>query len=191
MTRLLLLWLGWFSLPQAQAAPPQVDIRVELGGVNVQAATLVNADARSVWNTLTDYNQLARFVPGMTFSRLVSPPGASVKLLEQRGDGGLISLVIPDHVVFAIEEQPPARIRFRSVSGGLVGVQGEWVIVGEQAPVRLGYRAQIRSALPPPPLLTEDYVRREISLRMSALAREAERRMAPASYARQNDDKTK
>jgi hypothetical protein len=184
MTRLLLLWLACFALSPARAATPQVEIRVELGGVAIQAATLVNADARSVWNTLTDYNNLARFVPGMTYSRLVSPPGAAVKLLEQRGDGGLISLVIPDHVVFAIEEQPPARIRFRSVSGGLVSVQGEWVIVGEQAPVRLGYRAQIRSALPPPPLLTEDYVRREISVRMHALAREAEQRAARAPHVR-------
>ena len=176
MTRLL-LWLAWLALPSAQAAAPQIDIRVEPGGVGIHAITRVNADARPVWNTLTDYNRLARYVPGMTYSRLVSPPGARVKLLEQRGDGGLISLVIPDQVVFAIEEHPPAQIRFQSVSRGLTAVRGHWLIVGDQAPVQLGYRAQISSLLPPPPLLTDEYVRREIGLRLSALAREAERRM--------------
>lgn len=173
----LLLWLALLGLPVAHADSARVETRVGLGGVGIRAEASVNADARTVWATLTDYNRLARFVPGMTLSRVVSTPNARVKLLEQRGEGGLISLVVPDHIIFAIEEHPPARIDFRSVSGGFSSVRGEWVIVGDQAPVRLGYRAQVSSALPPPPVLTDDYVRREIALRMNALVREAERRM--------------
>lgn len=61
---------------------------------------------------------------------------------------------------------------------GAVSVRGEWVILGEQAPVRLGYRATVVPPLPPPPMLTDGYVQSEIRLRMNALVREAERRMA-------------
>lgn len=182
MTRML-LWLALLASSFAHAGSVRVDTDVGFTGIRIQAGAVVNADARTVWATLTDYNRLASFVPGMTLSRVVSAPNARVKLLEQRGEGGLIALVVPDHVVFALEERPTSRIDFRSVSSGLTSVRGEWVIVGEQAPVRLGYRALVVPALPPPPLLTDDYVQREISLRMDALVREAERRMAAGNAA--------
>ncbi len=177
MTRIL--WcLALLMQGMAWAGPARVETDVGFSGIRIQAGAVVNADARTMWDTLTDYNNLARFVPGMRVSRLVSAPNARVKLLEQRGEGGLIALVIPDQVVFAIDEHPTSRIEFRSVSGGLAAVQGEWVILGDQAPIRLGYRARVVPALPPPPLLTDDYVQREIAQRMDALIREAERRMA-------------
>ncbi len=168
----------------AGAGPVRVETEVGFTGIHIQAAALVDADVRTMWETLTDYDRLATFVPGMTLSRLVSAPNVRPKLLEQRGEGGLIALVVPDHVVFALTEHPLRRIDFRSVGGGLTSVRGEWVIVGERAPVRLGYRARVVPALPPPPLLTDDYVQREIGLRMDALVREAERRAA-ATAARQ------
>lgn len=177
MTRIL--WcLALLMQGVVWAGPTRVETDVGFTRIRIQAGAMVNADAATVWATLTDYNNLARFIPGMTLSRLVPSPNARTKLLEQRGEGGLIALVIPDHVVFALEEHPPSRIEFRSVSGGMTAVRGEWVILGERAPVRLGYRALVEPALPPPPLLTDDYVQREISLRMDALVREAERRMA-------------
>lgn len=187
MTRMLLwqalLASALLASTLVHAGSARVDTDVGFTGIRIQAGAVVNADARTVWDTLTDYNRLASFVPGMTLSRLVSAPNARPKLLEQRGEGGLIALVVPDHVVFAVEEQPPRRIDFRSVSGGLTSVRGEWVIVGNAAPVRLGYRALVLPALPPPPLLTDDYVQREIGLRMDALVREAERRMAAGNAA--------
>lgn len=184
MTRML-LWLALLAPSFACAGAARVETDVGFTGIHIQAGAVVNADARTMWDTLTDYNRLARFVPGMTLSRLVSAPNARAKLLEQRGEGGLIALVVPDHVIFALEERPYSRIDFRSVSGGLTSVRGEWVIIGDQAPVRLGYRARVVPALPPPPLLTDDYVQREIGLRMDALVREAERRAAASATATQ------
>lgn len=162
----------------ACAGSARVETDVGFTSIRIQAAAVVDADAATVWATLTDYNNLARFVPGMTLSRLVSAPNARPKLLEQRGEGGLIALVVPDHVVFALQERPTSRIDFRSVGGGFTSVRGEWVILGDRAPVKLGYRATVMPPLPPPPLLTDDYVQSEIRLRMNALVREAERRMA-------------
>jgi len=176
MTRIL-IGLALLLPGLAWGEPARVETSVGLTSIRIQAAAVVDADAATMWATLTDYDNLARFVPGMTLSRLVSAPDARPKLLEQRGTGGLIGLVVPDHVVFALEERPTGRIGFRSVSGA-VSVRGEWVILGEQAPVRLGYRGTVVPPLPPPPMLTDGYVQSEIRLRMNALVREAERRMA-------------
>lgn len=162
-------------------APPaiagtSVVTRIIAGGVNIHATAIVEADAQTLWSTLTDYNELPKFVPGMTLSRVVSAPGASPKLVEQKRDGGVLSLVLPDHVVMAMDEQPFGRIGFRSVSGWTAKMSGEWLITGE-GPLRLTYRNRIVPVLPPPPLITERYVEDEVRMRMDALVREAERRM--------------
>ena len=175
-----LLWL--LSALPAWAFAAQTNVATDIGlmGVSIRAATVVNADARILWNTLTDYDRLANFVPGMTLSRQVSPPNASAKLVEQKGKGGMLSLVLPDHIIMEMNERPYSRIGFRSVSGWVTSLRGEWVISGDQAPVTLGYRAHVVPALPPPPMLTDDYVQEEIRLRMDAVAQEAERRMRQA-----------
>ncbi|MFA5082053.1 MAG: SRPBCC family protein [Hydrogenophilaceae bacterium] len=172
-----LLWL--FAALPAYGHAAQTNVATDIGmmGVSISAVTVINADARTVWDMLTDYNRLATFVPGMTLSRLVSSPNAAAKVVEQKGEGGLLSLVLPDHVVLKLSEQPYSRIGFRSVSGWVMSMQGEWVITGDSAPVTLRYRAHVVPALPPPPMLTDEYVQDEIRLRMNALAREAERRM--------------
>lgn len=158
-------------------ADTRIATDIGLSGINVVAATTVNADANAVWATLTDYNRLASYVPGMTMSRLVSAPNAVPKLLEQQGEGGLASFVMPDHVVFAIYEKPKKEIGFRSTSMGAT-MRGQWEIRGTGgSPVVLVYRAQVIPLLPPPPILTDGYVQGEVKLRMEALAKEAERRM--------------
>lgn len=172
-----LLWLFAVLPSCAAAAQTKVITDIGLSGVGIRAITTVNASPRVLWDTLTDYNRLATFVPGMTLSRQITPPNARAKRVEQKGEGGLLAMVLPDHVILELDEQPYTRIGFRSVSGRITSMQGEWVIVGEQAPLTLGYRAQVVTALPPPPLLTEDFIREEIRLRLEAVAREAERRM--------------
>ena len=172
----LMALLSMLASASLWAATTQVRTQVHLGGVKVVAHSLVQADARTLWQTLTDYNRLASFVPGMTLSRVISPANAAPKLVEQKGDGGLLALVIPDHVVMEINEQAPGLIRFRSKSR-LARMQGEWRIIGDRAPVTLQYQADILTVLPPPPLLTDDYVSNEIRLRIDAVAGEAERRM--------------
>ncbi len=159
------------------AGQTKVSSEIGLMSVNIRAATLVNADPNIVWETLTDYNRLANFVPGMTLSRQISAPSASVKMVEQKGEGGLLALVLPDHVILELRETPHTRIGFKSVSGFVTSMRGEWVIDGSRSPVILGYRARVVPALPPPPMLTDDYVQEAIGLRLEAVAREAERRM--------------
>lgn len=165
-------------LPALALARASVVTDIGLAGVRIQAVAQVDADTDVLWATLTDYNRLASFVPGMTLSRVVSAPQARPRLVEQKGEGGLLSLVLPDHVVLAMDERPPAWIGFRSVSGWVTSLRGEWRIEGSRRPVRLVYRAHVVPLLPPPPALTDVYVQEEIRLRLDAVVREAERRMA-------------
>ena len=161
----------------SMAAQTQVASEISLSGIKIAATTTVNADANVLWATLTDYNNLASFVPGMTLSRLVPSTKPGVKLVELKGEGGLVALILPDHFFLAMEERPYDYIGFRSVSGSGGMMQGEWVITGSRSPVQLSYRATVVPLFPPPPMVSDGYVQNEIRLRLDAVSREAEKRM--------------
>lgn len=160
----------------ALAATAKVDASTGLSGVKVEASQVLQADADTVWATLTDYNKLATFIPDMVSSRLISPPGAP-KRVEQIADAGLFAFVMPDHVVLLMEESPNRMIRFRSVSGKVLAMTGEWQIIGDAAPVTLVYRSRIIPIAPLPPLVSDYFVEDEVKKRFEAVGREAERRM--------------
>jgi hypothetical protein len=173
-----LIWTAWLCLlaGAAGAADAKVTANTGFSGIRVEAVQKVNADAQIVWQTLTDYNRLAAFIPDMVSSRVVSPPGAPKKV-EQIADAGLFAFVMPDHVVLLMEEIPTNLIRFRSVAGKVAAMNGEWRIQGDKAPVTLIYRAHIIPATPVPPLVTSYFIEDEVKNRFEALGREAERRM--------------
>jgi hypothetical protein len=164
------------AVATAQAASAKVTASTGLSGVRVEASQVLQADADTVWATLTDYNKLATFIPDMVSSRLISPPGAP-KRVEQIADAGLFAFVMPDHVVLLMEESPKRLIRFRSVSGNVLAMSGEWQIVGDKAPVTLIYRSRIIPIAPLPPLVSDYFVEDEVRKRFEAVGREAERRM--------------
>ena len=177
-----MLWLGWLFLliggSSAAAAGAKVSASTGLTGIRVEASQRLNADAQTVWQTLTDYNRLAAFIPDMVSSWVVSPPGAP-KRVEQIADAGLFAFVMPDHVVLLMEETPMSHIRFRSVAGKVATMNGEWRIQGDKAPVTLTYRAHIVPLTPVPPLVSSYFVEDEVKNRFEAVGREAERRMGP------------
>ena len=177
------LWMAWLLLlaGAAGAAGAKVTASTGFSGIRVEAVQRVNADAQTVWQTLTDYNRLAAFIPDMVSSRVVSPPGAPKKV-EQIADAGLFAFVMPDHVVLLMEEIPSTNlIRFRSVAGKVAAMSGEWRIQGDKAPVTLIYRAHIIPTTPVPPLVTSYFIEDEVKNRFEALGREAERRMRPVA----------
>jgi ribosome-associated toxin RatA of RatAB toxin-antitoxin module len=159
----------------AQAVGARVNAKTGLSGVKVEASQVLQTDANTLWDTLTDYNRLASFIPDLVSSRVISAPGAP-KRVEQIADAGMFAFVMPDQVVLAMEETPNSSIRFRAVTGKLVSMTGEWRIVGDKAPVTLLYRAHIIPLSPIPPLGSGFFVEDEVRARLEAVGREAERR---------------
>lgn len=177
----LLVVLGLAALHGlAGAVEAKVKADTGLSGVRIEASQVLQADANTVWATLTDYNKLATFIPDLISSRVISPPGAP-KRVEQVADAGLFAFIMPDHVVLLMEETPNRVIRFRSVSGKVLAMTGEWQIVGDRAPVTLRYRSRIIPIAPLPPLVSDYFVEDEVKKRFEAVGREAERRMRESS----------
>ena len=180
-SRSLALSLTWISL--AAAAEVTVKVERQENAVQVVAILLVAVDQRVAWQVLTDYNNLASFVPGMRSSRIVSAPGEPL-LLEHKGESGFFLFRVPIEVVSRIEETPLNTIRFQSVGGNLKNQTGEWALEWHDHATRVNYRANITPGFPLPPLIGPAIVGRDVRIMVESVAREMLRRADAVGGAR-------
>lgn len=174
----LALLLGFLGLPSLSvAADPGLRVNADttFGVITIHAEILVPADAKTAWAVLTDYDNLARFVPEMKSSRVTSAPGQP-KRVEQRGKSGMLSFFTPEFIVLQMEETPYERIKFNKVAGDVRSMRGEWQIVGNGNPVRVFYRARIVPNVPLPPLLGATMIEMDVEEKLAAIRREIARR---------------
>ena len=172
-SRSLALSLTWISL--AAAAEVTVKVERQENAFQVEANLLVAVDKGVAWQVLTDYNNLASFVPGMRSSRIVSAPGEPL-LLEQKGESGFLLFRVPIEVVSRVEEAPLNTIRFQSVGGNLKNQSGEWALERHDHATRVSYRANITPGFALPPLIGPAIVSRDVRIMVESVAREMLRR---------------
>ena len=172
-SRSLALSLTWISL--AAAAEVTVKVERQENAFQVEANLLVAVDKGIAWQVLTDYDNLASFVPGMRSSRIVSAPGEPL-LLEQKGESGFLLFRMPIEVVSRVEEAPLNTIRFQSVGGNLKNQSGEWALDRHDHATRVSYRANITPGFALPPLIGPAIVSRDVRITVESVAREMLRR---------------
>ncbi|TLD45033.1 MAG: hypothetical protein FAZ92_02717 [Accumulibacter sp.] len=173
-------------------AVAQVEVRRDGEAYSVHASGQLAAGQRIVWDTLTDYERLREFVPGVRRARVLERQGNRL-LLEQAGVFTVFFFELPVQLRLDVLHLPyttvmaqlaPAdanasdgstlrsfsgRYRIRKGSGGLpLGV------------VQLEYDARFELATPLPPLVGALFgvaaVRQTMRAQFEAMLREIERR---------------
>lgn len=174
---LLALCLLWFSAD----ALAERDVRIarDADTIRIDARLRVDVHHHIAWQVLTDYDNLARFVPGLQTSRIVSEPGAPL-LLQQTGQSGFLWLTLPIEVVVRIVEVPLEAIRFSAVSGTLKSKSGEWRIEAQDDATLLIYRASIVPGFWVPPLIGTAMMGQDVRSKLVGVANEMTRRAAAA-----------
>jgi hypothetical protein len=142
--------LAW--MPRLACAAPglraivDVDRSLLLGSITVRAFIDVAVDTRLAWSVLTDYNQLAEFVPDMHSSKVVSKPGEPIRVL-QRGEKSWLILDAPFEVLMQMNETPYSHIAFHQLSGTLRDMFGEWRLLPVKGGLRVTYYARMEPGL--------------------------------------------
>ena len=136
---------------------------------------------RIIWTTLTDYERLPEFIPGLRKSRVVSRAMSSsgaVTVVEQSGEARFLFFSFPIDVMLEAVEIPPALLRVRALSGTLRYLDGSYRMVSEpgSAKLILHWVGTIAPDLSLPPLLGEVVMRMSIEDQFSGMVREIERR---------------
>lgn len=170
---LLLLW--------AAGAAAAEDLSIETArrddAVEVHARALVDADYATVWATLTDYDHLGDFIPGMKRSRVVERRGPAA-VIEQHGAVHFLFFSFPVDVTIESTVRPPDAIDVRLLKGNLRRLEGGYR-VRQLAPGR--FELRWNGLVEPdtlPPLLGELVMRANLRDQFTGMVREIARRAA-------------
>ena len=163
------------------AAAEAIETRIERQGeyITVKASALMQVDARIAWEVLSDYDNLARFIPDMKSSRAVSRDGNRI-LVEQKGEFGFFFYRQPVDVILEVVEEPRRRIDARRISGNIRDLETHYDLKASDAGVELDYAGRFIPDFSVPPLFGMPMVRRIVERRFRAMVEEIVRRDALA-----------
>jgi hypothetical protein len=189
----------------ATPVPPPLVVEVERDGdrFSVFARAELAADARTAWDTLTDYERLPQFVPGIRRTRVLARTGRAALdppvTVEYLGSFRLLFLSLPIALWLDVQHVPftdvIAQSSARAVGGAaptLSAFRGRYALAvvgagtaGNAASlgttrVRLQYEAQFTLAEPLPPVIGALFgtaaVRHAVREQFAAMVAEIERR---------------
>ena len=171
---LLLLPAAW----HARAAGDQsVESIRRDDALEVVCRATIDAPLDIVWQTLTDYENLAEFIPGMRRSRVVERRGAVV-VVEQSGEARFLFFSHAIEVTVASTERPPHALEIALLKGNLKRLQGAYRIEPQGAARILLTWSGIIEALSMPPLIGEMLMRSNVEDQFRGMVREIDRREA-------------
>ena len=104
-----------------------VDARRRDDTLEVTCRALIDAPLEVIWRTLTDYDRLAEFIPGMRRSRVISRSGG-VAVVEQSGEARFLVFSFPIEVTLSSTERPPHSIEAALLRGNLKRLEGAYRI---------------------------------------------------------------
>jgi len=175
MMRYMLLLAAVLSGPSIASAQAVTSHR-DGAAVIVEAFEDIESTPEQAWVVLTDYEDLARFIPDMTESRIISRTGNTV-LVEQKGSASLFLLSRPVQVRLEIVESPYEWVTSRAVSGSFKEMAGRY----ELKPLgggmlRFTYTGRIVPDFWVPAFIETAAVRRSIARQFGAMMKEIRRR---------------
>ena len=149
--------------------------------VEVRARALIAAPVAAVWEVLTDYEHLPRFIPGIAKS-VVRSRDDSRLLVEQSGEVRFLIFSFPIEVRLEVTERPPQSISSRAIAGNVRRMTGRYEIQpdAEHRTVLLRYVGEIEPDFRLPPLIGVAALRRTATEQFTAMVAEIERRAGRA-----------
>ncbi len=167
------------ALPaSAQSDANAIDVQAERNGglVDVQARALLRAPMDVVWRTLTDYERLPEFIPGIATSRVIARNGALVTV-TQTGQANFLFLTLPIAVTLESTERPPHIVEVRRVSGSIRHLHGRYEAQPQaDGRILLRWTGSISPDADLPPLIETTLVRLSIRGQFVGMVHEIERR---------------
>jgi uncharacterized protein YndB with AHSA1/START domain len=113
------------SIPLAAETTPDISVHVEMRGevIRVDVDLIIAAPPKEVWEVLTDFEHLPRFISNITSSKIVSRVGNTVRV-AQSGKTNFGPLTFDFQSEREITLSPFTRFESRMISGNLKRFNG-------------------------------------------------------------------
>ncbi|NJK34443.1 MAG: cyclase/dehydrase [Oscillatoriales cyanobacterium SM2_2_1] len=113
--------------PLERAALRQGQVVVTGNDGSYTARVLLGANASQVWQVLTDYPNLPKFIPNMVESRVLQQEGDR-KIVEQIDRRQVVLISVVSRLRLQIREIPQQQVQFQLIAGDLESMEGSWQI---------------------------------------------------------------
>jgi len=172
----------------------KVDVRRDGRTFVAEAVLDLGADAQTIWDTITDYGALPRFMPGIHHCHVSErrPLGDRDEhlVVEQRGEFRFVMFAQTMKVLLNIENRHLRTSVAKAVRFDLGSIftkraidvfEGTYALTplpveGSSPRTHLVYTALIGLRLPPPPAIGNVAIRQNLVAQLEAVAREVARR---------------
>jgi Polyketide cyclase / dehydrase and lipid transport len=157
--------------------------------VAIEARAVLTAPLPLIWETLTDYDRLAVFIPGMQVSQVLERRGAA-SIVKQKGEAAFLFFTHSIDVVVEALEKPPYLIEIRVLSGNLKRLDGRYQIEPDAklpGNFLLRWSGSIEADTNLPAMLGVPILRANINDQFRGMVREIERRVALARAELKNE----
>jgi hypothetical protein len=145
--------------------------------LQIEASADFEGTLGQTWQVLTDYDNLASFIPNLTVSRVIARARDSLTL-EQKGEARLLFLSYPIEVRLVVTEVPQTRVVSRAVAGNFREMSGTYAVEASGSRVKLRYSGRLVPAFYVPPLIGTWVLRNNVETTFGALVDEIVRRQA-------------
>jgi ribosome-associated toxin RatA of RatAB toxin-antitoxin module len=155
-----------------------VDAERQGNALAINAHATIRAPLPLICRTLTDYDHLAEFIPGMKRSRVLERRG-NTAIVEQTGEASAFIFRYPITVIVESDEKYPAVISVRILNRNLRQLAGAYrieTVYGRSDEFVLGWRGIIEPDMPLPLFLTAPALRSAVEDEFFGMIREIERR---------------
>ena len=135
-------------------------------------------EPQKIWDVLTDYENLASFIPNLATSRLLWRRGMRVGL-EQVGTQQFCGLRFSARVQLELTEEPDqGRLSFRMLDGDFRCFEGAWCMGADTTSSWLLYELTVQGKPGMPIGLIEQRLQQDLASNLRGVQREALRRNA-------------
>jgi len=181
MRRWIVMVAALAALPCHAAEDVLFDVQRSGARIDVRASALVSAPIAIVWSTLTDYERLPQFIPGMSSSVVAARQGNRL-VVDQVGEARFLFFALPIDVRLEVTQSPPDWVASRAVRGNVRRMTGHYDLHADPArgTVLVRYYGDIEPDFDLPPLVGLAALRSTVEAQFNALLEEIERRAAAA-----------
>ena len=140
----------------------------------IRASISIPCSAEQLWQVLTDYDNLADFIPNLTTSRRLGASDSGT-LLEQVGSQCFLNIKFCARVVLDMVEQFPHHLGFTMVEGDFKAFEGAWKLepCSDSTLTKLIYELTVCPPRAIPVLLIERHLCRDLTQNLQAIRQQA------------------
>jgi len=152
-----------------------IDVKRDGDAFEVDTTLFAPVPLDVAWDVLTDFENMEKFVPNVSASRIVANDGNRLTI-EQRGRArfGLFSFAFDS--VRRIELTPRTQIRSTQVKGNMRRMESLTTFIPADGGTRLRYQVDVVPGALFPAALTERFLEHEIEEQFGAIVKEMVRR---------------